>query len=168
MMHRQSRKTTAGLLLIAFWLGLAACEPYLGAPGKPDDDTPVVSWSEAIREALAEDSRLGRIRNQATVHQDLASVIGDYADAMDEIDCAACPVDFRDALRRHGRAWRDSIGFFRQFDDLRGEMHLLFDQIRAQGPAARQGLEEAERPIWETWREVEDVARKYEVEVSGS
>ncbi len=167
MMKSKLAISRISLYLVALCLGLAACEPYLGAPEKPDDDTKVVSYTDAIRKALAADSKLGSARNAATADEDLATVIENYVDAMDDIDCTACPVDFRDALRRHRQAWRDSIDFFSQFDELRGEMHEVFNQIRAQGSEARHGLETVERPIWETWREVEDVARKYEVEVSG-
>jgi hypothetical protein len=115
----------------------------------------------AIYDVLAIDSELGIIRNSATETKPLAIAIREYVAALDSLDFSACPEDFTEAFRYHRNAWEESIPFFEEFADLRGEMHELFDQIRSRDVETRDALERAEVPIWDSWREVEAVAADY-------
>lgn len=112
-------------------------------------------YAQAIAVVLAEDSRLGAARNEATQTQPIGQVVREYVAGLDAIDLQYCPPEFVTALRRHRDAWHDSIEFFDQFGAYRGELHDVFDMIRAEDQTALEGLEKVESAIWSTWEEVE-------------
>lgn len=145
-----------------------AWEPRLKAMMKDPCWEPALAQFESVYESLdstdfqaameaviSQDSKLGAARNEATRAQPIASVIENYVEALDALDLQQCPQDFAKAIRRHADAWRESISFFAQFEDLRGELHEVFEMIREQGGSARTGLEQAEAAIWSTWADVE-------------
>lgn len=116
---------------------------------------------EAIRSVLARDSELGRMRNHAPESAPVAEAVETYVRELATIDFEGCPPDFEAAFARHRTAWRDSIDFLAGFDELRGEMHDLFDAIRARGGSDRAELEDLERAIWSTWADVEAAAQRH-------
>lgn len=61
-------------------------------------------------------------------------------------------------MSSHLDAWEAAIPFFGRFDDLRGQLHALFERIREMGPEAAEQLRAAEAAIWGTWAEVEAAA----------
>jgi hypothetical protein len=112
--------------------------------------------AEAIRVVIEQDSRLGTVRNHASEKAPIARAVEDYVAGLDALDLERCPPDFRRALRSHRDAWYDSIAFFGQHAELRGELHDVFDAIRAKGKTSRLALEALEAGILETWVEVEE------------
>jgi ketosteroid isomerase-like protein len=131
-------------------------------------DTPVVApriGSRAIVEiqrAITQDEILGSVRNEACHRRPIADVIADYVEALDLIDLDACPSDFAHALRAHRDAWHASIPFFTGFAELRGEMHEVFESIRARDATSRTTLEAAEARIWGTWSDVEKSVERHQ------
>lgn len=123
----------------------------------PDPDPAAV----AIQSVLAADEVAGARRNEASRHRPLHRVVADYVADLQALDTARCPADFTAALADHREAWRASEEFFARYDGLRGEMHVLFERIRAMGEGDRRGLEEVEEAIWGTWDEVEAAARRH-------
>lgn len=112
----------------------------------------------AIARVLAADDEAGRRRNHACESAPLTEAIEAYLDELEALDYDGCPEEFAAAFRRHRQAWRDSLGLFGRYRQLRGEMHELFERIRAQDAAA---LEAVEAEIWGTWDEVETAARRH-------
>lgn len=124
-------------------------------------EAPPESPAEAIRTVLERDRELGATRNHQPERDSLANTVRDYAAGLDGIDFSACPKEFTAAFRRHRDAWQAAIEPLGKYDDLRGELHQLFDQIRARGGEARKELESLEEQIWGTWKEVEEAARAH-------
>lgn len=116
---------------------------------------------EAIGRVLEEDSELGAQRNQAPHSGSLAAAVRAYVRGLDAIDFEGCPPDFTEAFERHRDAWHESIAFFDEHGDLRGELHELFDEIRRSSPEARNRLEAHEQAILDTWSEVEAAAVRH-------
>ncbi len=157
-----SRTQCTGVLLALLVLVVTGCG---GKGSQGDSRAPgggmTVDEVTAIYDVLALDSELGIIRNSATKTKPLSTAIREYVAALDTVDFSACPEDFTEAFRFHRNAWEESIQFFEQFGDLRGEMHELFEEIRGRDVAMRDALERIEVPIWDSWREVEAVAADY-------
>ncbi|NND44119.1 MAG: hypothetical protein HKN58_02260 [Xanthomonadales bacterium] len=140
--------------MAGLWLSLLASAGLPASEGDALGDA-----QAAIESVLEQDSRLGAERNEATRHMPIARVIEQYVAGLDALDLASCPEDFMLAMRRHRDAWQASVKFFEAYPELRGEMHEVFERIRAQGAAARSGLEGAEAAIWGTWAEVENAVQ---------
>lgn len=128
-------------------LALAACATP--APSK------LPRAAAAIRTVLEADTELGSVRNHAPESMPLAEAVRAYVRGLDAIDFDECPPDFTAAFRRHRDAWQESIPYFEEHDRMRGELHDLFDKIRAVSVEARMGIESIEKSIWGTWAEVE-------------
>lgn len=106
-----------------------------------------------VRHALAEDARLGKARNHAPETQPIDEAVERYVAGMGGIDLRGCPAAFVTAFTRHRRAWQDAQPLLARHATERGEMHEVFDRLRA-GPDGPM-LESAEAAIWSTWAEVE-------------
>ena len=132
------------------WLSLvlvaAACAP---ASRHAADE------AAAMRRVLDDDTRLGGIRNHASETKPLADAIRDYVAALDALDFDGCPREFTDAFRRHRDAWEAAIEFFDRFRHLRGELHALFEQLRAHDARSKERMEAIEAAVSGTWAEVE-------------
>ena len=128
---------------------ISGCAGIDNVPGQ------VPGYAEAILKVLEQDTRLGTVRNNAPRNAPIAEAVRDYVTGLDALDLNDCPPDFQRALRRHRDAWQASIAFFEQHEELRGELHEVWDDIRARGDEARQNLEQLEADILETWAEVE-------------
>jgi len=128
-------------------LALAACTAH--AP--PESTRAAV----AIRAVLEADSELGGVRNHASESQPLAEAVRAYVGGLDAIDFGECPPDFTSAFRRHRDAWHESIRYFEEHDELRGELHDVFKEIRESGADARTRIEGIEKDILDTWAEVQ-------------
>ena len=147
------------LLSLAAILLLGACSPDRGTEKQASSDAfpPEAAGigAEAIEAVLARDAALGGARNHAPETGPIADAIRVYVEGLDAIDFSRCPPEFAAAFRRHREAWRASLPFFERFGDHRGEMHDVFEEIRATDDATRYELEGVEKRIWDTWAEVE-------------
>lgn len=140
---------------------LAATVILAGCGGARAPERQVPTYAEAIRSVMEQDTQLGTTRNHASENAPIARAVEEYVAGLDALDLEHCPQDFRLALRRHRDAWHDSIAFFEQHAELRGELHDVFDAIRAQGETARSGLEAVEAAIFGTWAEVEQAVNAH-------
>jgi hypothetical protein len=73
---------------------------------------------------------------------------------MKKLDFQGCPPDFTVAFEKHRQAWNDMIPLVKKYPDLRGEMHVLFDQLEKGEDAERFKL--LLKNVWDTWGEVEE------------
>ena len=119
--------------------------------------SPAPDYAEAIRAVIEQDHQLGTARNNASNNAPIARAVAKYVAGLDALDLHRCPADFVVALKRHRDAWHDSIEFFDQYAELRGELHDVFDAIRAKGETHRTMLAAIEADLWGTWEEVEKV-----------
>lgn len=108
----------------------------------------------AIQAVIANDNELGAIRNAASETGPLADAVRDYVAGMDGIDFSKCPAEFTEAFQRHRDVWEQSLPFFEQHLELRGEMHDLFNKFKAD-PATMAQIDAIDRRIWDTWAMVE-------------
>jgi hypothetical protein len=138
-------RSTSGTLVAC--LLLAAC-----ATSAPSNSS---SAAAAIRAVLEEDTRLGGVRNHAPEAMPLAEAVGAYVRGLDAIDFGECPADFTAAFERHRDAWQESIRYFEEYPEMRGELHDLFDRIRGVSTDARMRIESIEQNLRGTWAEVE-------------
>mgnify|MGYP007073270431 CR=1 FL=1 len=128
--------------LFALTLLLAACKT---ATPNPDPN--------CIQRIIDADNVLGKTRNHACETISMAETIQNYADGMAKLDFRGCPPDFAKAFERHRQAWIDMIPLVEKYPDMRGEMHVLFDQLE-KGPDA-ETFKPLLKAIWDTWAEVE-------------
>ncbi len=84
-----------------------------------------------IRQILAADDSLGRLRNHACETSSLSVSINEYLKALDALDFGGCPSDFTSAFRKHQGAWYDMLSVTDRYPHLRGEMHLLFKELES-------------------------------------
>jgi len=148
----------ASVVLAVSGCGLERRSPESGgaiAEREPAD------YVTAIHDMLALDGELAVDRNHDSESVTIAEAIRRYVAGIDSADFSACPIDFREAFLWHRNVWEESIPFFERFPDLRGEMHLLFDEIRGRGAETQVELERIEASIWDSWLEVESVAADY-------
>ena len=118
-----------------------------------------VLQQNAIRQVLELDQQLGSDRNNECRKIPLHETIQNYVKGMRKIDFEKCPKPFREAFANHIEAWNDSITFFEDYSDLRGEMHVLFKQIKSKSDSAKAAVDKIEGKIWGTWDQV--VASKF-------
>lgn len=116
----------------------------------------------AMTRVLEADSHLGAIRNHNVETMPIAEAIRRYVEGLDALELDHCPDEFVRALQNHREAWNQSIAFFEQFSELRGELHEVFEMIRARDEASSDGLQKAEAEIWSTWTEVEEAVNQYD------
>jgi hypothetical protein len=76
---------------------------------------------------------------------------------MVSLSFANCPKGFTEAFEKHRQAWLDLIPFVKNYPELRGEMHVLFDEFE-KGPEAAK-FEPLVKKIWDTWYEVENAMK---------
>lgn len=114
-----------------------------------------LSHAAAIRAVLEEDAELGAVRNHASESMPLASAVAAYVRSLDAIDFRKCPADFTAAFERHRDAWQESVRHFEEYEEMRGELHDVFEQIRGVSEDARKRIETIENALHGTWAEVE-------------
>ena len=144
-------RSTSGRLVAC--LALAACAT--SAPSKSS------RAATAIRAVLEEDTRLGGVRNHAPESMPLAEAVRVYVRGLDAIDFGGCPSDFTAAFKRHRDAWQESIRYLEEYEEMRGEIHDLFDEIREVSADSRMRIESLEKGIWGSWAEVETAVDRH-------
>ena len=118
----------------------------------------------AIAAILEQDAELAAKRDRATEKQSAARTAAEYVQAMRKLDYSKTPPEFREAFEKHINAWDKSITFLEQHDDVRGEMHELFDKIREKSRNDKMKLESHVAQIFATWEDVEASAKENGVE----
>jgi hypothetical protein len=128
---------------------LAGCRTRIAAP------TPA---QVAMQNVLAIDDKLGSARNHASETSSLEDAVREYVTALDAVDFTGCPPDFVEAFSAHRDAWEEALPFLEQFPEMRGEMHSLFEKLKAD-PMTNPEIETLDKRIWDTWADVEAAAR---------
>ncbi|HXV76571.1 MAG TPA: hypothetical protein VD788_09645 [Candidatus Polarisedimenticolaceae bacterium] len=143
--------------LLPFVIVLAAA----GCAGSetPDGAPAAAAAADCVERVLRQDGELAAVRNHAPKQMPLADAVGNYVAGLAGLDFSGCPAGFTDAFARHRSAWFDAVEFLGSYDTMRGEMHDLFEQIRAESPDAAARLSAHEQAIWSTWAEVESAGR---------
>ncbi len=116
------------------------------------------AYADAILDVYAMDALLAQQRNQLPHDSTLAIAVRSYVRGLNTIDFSDCPGEFARAYREHLDAWAASEEFFEQFDELHGEMHELFDQIREMDESKRAELEKHYQAIFDSWAKVQSAA----------
>lgn len=148
------------VLVVVGFIGVSGCR----APAR--DTAPTTAT--AIRRVLDDDSRLGRVRNEATRNMTVADASLDYALALEAIDYGATPDRFRAAFLEHADAWRsfaEALRIYPGVDVFRTEMHDAIAQMKAADPAASAAIERELADVWRTWAIIERVAGEHGVAV---
>ena len=117
----------------------------------------------AIARIFEIDSVLAKQRDNLPITQPLALAVESYVAGLNALDFSGCPTEFSQPFERHCEAWKNSIPFFSQHDELRGEMHQAIEKIRSLGPEAVTELDRQMKPIMETWQDVEKAAKQFGV-----
>lgn len=113
----------------------------------------ITSPEDCIQHIIALDDSLGRIRNYACETISMAATIRNYAEGMKKADFRQCPPEFSAAFERHRQAWLNMIPLVEKYPDMRGEMHVLFNQLELGKDAAT--FNPLLKNIWDTWAQVE-------------
>jgi hypothetical protein len=117
--------------------------------------------TEAIRAVFQQDADLSNTRNHASETAPIAEAVKTYLAGLDAIDYSATPEEFAAAFKKHRDAWEAGLPFLAKFEALRGEMHALLDQVRAQGGETQVELERFEKGLFDSWGEIEAAARAH-------
>lgn len=117
----------------------------------------------AIQKVYEIDGVLAKQRDHLPENNSLAFAISSYVLGLDSIDYSQCPDEFAEAYKNHRDAWNDSIAFFKNHDELRGEMHALMEKLRQQDTAVSRELETKLKKVKDTWTEVESIAERHSV-----
>jgi len=109
--------------------------------------------NKCIDKVIAEDLKLGKIRNEASKTVSLSKSIDDYVNGMEQLDFTTCPGGFAAAFEDHITAWKNMTVVTDKHPTLRGDMHDLFDGLKTGEDSIKfkQLLDE----IWRTWGMVE-------------
>ena len=141
------------LFAIITFLVLFACKQDTGFSSnaiKSESDKHL----DAIALVFISDDSLGTVRNLQPMDDGLSVAIQDYTAALNALEFQSCPVAFKDAFTEHIKAWEDMLEVTIQYDDMRGEMHDLFDKIELSKDSSI--FKEKLDAIWNSWYPVED------------
>jgi hypothetical protein len=159
------------MLLLLGVLPLVLAVPGCGGPA--DNEQGAAKTKAAIERVFRADDKLAKERERlppkATPSQ-IAWSFGVYCDALERLDTADCPADFRVAFGQHIRAWREAQVALQQLPDgfLEGLlMGALNSVLRGENDGGTSRLEgELKRTIERvrtTYEEVEKIGAKYGV-----
>jgi hypothetical protein len=133
-------------------------ECHRAGKAKPNDG------SQAIAQVFALDSVLSKQRDRLPEKHSLATAVQAYVVGLDNTDFSECPSEFAREFKKHRDAWNDSISFFEKHNGLHGEMHAVIDKIRQMDQAVVSELDRCMLPIMESWKAVENEAKKHGVD----
>ena len=137
----------------------------IAAKTSADDAEPSAAVA-AIQNAIAADARLSGTRNEATREQPLSTAIEEYVAGLKALDLDAAPQDFRDALATHREAWVKIGAYLKDFSELRGEMHDVFDKVRVETNTTLAEFTRLEKALFDTWADVEASLEKHGVQLN--
>lgn len=109
----------------------------------------------AMENVLKVDTVLSNQRNHASERVALGDAIRTYLLGLRSIDYRGCPESFQKAFVDHAKAWDNSLEFFDNHQELRGEMHQLLDEIREKDEATAKELTKHFQAIMKTWQVIE-------------
>lgn len=110
-----------------------------------------------MQQVISMDESLGGIRTRASENISLSASINQYIESTNIINLEDCPKDFREAFEKHQQAWLNTLVITDKYPSLRGQMHILFEQI-AQGEDA-EALAPLVKNIGDTWVAVEQTIK---------
>lgn len=107
-----------------------------------------------VDKIIQQDEDLGAIRNQLCKEVSIQKTIHIYVEGLRSLDYSDCPEDFVAAFKAHIDAWQHLAGICGPFEDLRGEMHDIFEKID------NKEFDQRLDHVWQTWSVVEDLIPK--------
>lgn len=113
---------------------------------------------KCIEKVIAEDEKIGKIRNHNCEKRSLSETILIYTKGMENFDFSDCPKTFEIAFEKHKKAWLAMLEVTDKHPDLRGEMHDLFDELEKGEDA--ELFKSLLKDIWDTWGEIEEEMKK--------
>ena len=140
--------STVSLLLCAVLGGALG----IGCASRPknEDPPPEIGCMASVIKA---DERLALARNAAPREMPIGDAVRAYLEAFESLDMSECPPPFREAIRRHLGAWRETLPWLDAYPELRGELHEVFDVIGRDERNAE--FRAAVGQIIQTWSQVE-------------
>ncbi len=109
--------------------------------------------SSCVQKIMEIDEKAGTIRNHACETASLSEAVKSYVSKLGNLDFKNCPEDFKNAFNAHKNAWSDVLPITDLYPDLRGEMHILFEEIEKGDHGTEFKL--LVKKLWDTWAEVE-------------
>ncbi|KAA3625396.1 MAG: hypothetical protein DWQ02_21840 [Bacteroidetes bacterium] len=143
-------KNLSPIIFLALALFLASCDSNVN---KEPKNTETVNSSSCIELTLKMDDSLGTVRNHACETISLSATIDQYVKELQSLDYKGCPDSFINSFDNHLDAWTKMIPLTDKYPGLRGEMHVLFDEIKAGTDSVE--FNQKLKAIWDTWAEVE-------------
>lgn len=111
----------------------------------------------AIDDILQQDKKLGSIRNNQPHQIPLHQAIINYCNSLRQLDYSKTPAVFKTVFFKHIKAWEAAVPEFKKYQDLRGELHDVFEILKPQS----EMFLILESGIWSSWADVESVVKFY-------
>lgn len=129
---------------------LTSCNSDVNNKSKEADTTNTPSCIELT---IKMDDSLGTVRNHACETISLSETIDQYVKELRSLDYEGCPEGFTNAFEKHMDAWTKMTTLTDNYPEIRGEMHQLFDELKASEDSVE--FNQKLQAIWDTWGEVE-------------
>ncbi|GJM34220.1 MAG: hypothetical protein DHS20C18_32210 [Saprospiraceae bacterium] len=140
-------------MLIMGTLLIFSCRPSKQISHNITGSQKQINERECINQVIALDDSLGKVRNYACETISLSETIQHYVDGMHQLNYRHCSKAFSTAFKKHRDTWVAMLAVTDHYPDLRGEMHVLFDQLETSDHADE--FKSLLQTIWDTWAEVE-------------
>ena len=108
---------------------------------------------ECVAYIFKTDDSLGTVRNHSCEKISLSQTIKQYTAELNKLDFSNCPEDFSNAFEAHITAWDKMTEVTDRHNELRGEMHDLFDSIEKSTDSSE--FKVRLKAIWNTWKPIE-------------
>ncbi len=138
-----------------FLLGLLLIGSCTASPD-PASDPALAGDATCIPRILAQDDSLGTLRNHACKEVPASAAIRTYIRQLQDLDFRGCPAEFTRAYAAHRTAWEGVLPITDRHQELRGEMHDLFDRLERSSDSIL--FQQRVAAIWSTWDAVEKAA----------
>ena len=140
-------------LIAAIGLANISCNNAKGKKVNISAKKSIVSQKQCVDFIMKQDDSLGTIRNHFCETSSLSETITQYANSLTDLDFSDCPNEFTSAFNKHIEAWRQMLPIANQNNELRGELHALFDKIEVSEDSIQFKIKL--KGIWDTWADIE-------------
>lgn len=150
MIQQRTSLRFARLLLTLGTLAVLGCKKAPAEKAPPA--TPERQFA-CIQNIMDLDRKYAGERDAATEKISLKASIEAYMQKLDALDFSTCPGDFTAAFKNHELAWSEMMDIVTPHEELRGEMHAVFDELKsgADSTSVKQSL----KKLADSWMEVE-------------
>ena len=116
-------------------------------------ETKIIINDPCVKAIIERDSVLGKARNHYPEKFPISAAVNNYVIELLTLDYTNCPIEFKTAFMQHVSAWKRTTPLLQRYDNLRGEMHDVFDQIETGKDSVE--FKKLVKDIWDTWDAVE-------------